>query len=146
MGAYQDVYSSDSTPFADKGIPAVSFARIAPNNTATIHNSYDTMAVMKMEHMEKDVAFISKFVERMVNAAKCPVAREMPDNMKEKFVGIAKVGEKGQIVIPKEARDMFDINPGDSIIVLCDKAKGIALLKADEIEDMADKVFPKGEK
>ena len=41
---------------------------------------------------------------------------------------------------------MFDINPGDSIIVLCDKAKGIALLKADEIEDMADKVFPKGEK
>lgn len=68
------------------------------------------------------------------------------DNMKEKFVGIAKVGEKGQIVIPKEARDMFDINPGDSIIVLCDKSKGIALLKADEIEDMADKVFPKGEK
>lgn len=66
--------------------------------------------------------------------------------MKEKFVGIAKVGEKGQIVIPKEARDMFDINPGDSIIVLCDKAKGIALLKADAIEDMADKVFPKGEK
>ena len=68
------------------------------------------------------------------------------DNMKEKFVGIAKVGEKGQIVIPKEARDMFDINPGDSIIVLCDNLKGIALLKADEIEDMADKVFPKGEK
>ena len=35
----QDVYSSDSTPFADKGVPAVSFARIAPQNTATIHNS-----------------------------------------------------------------------------------------------------------
>ena len=35
-GPYQDVYSSDSTPFADKGIPAVSFARIAPHNTATI--------------------------------------------------------------------------------------------------------------
>ena len=64
--------------------------------------------------------------------------------MKDKFVGIAKVGEKGQIVIPKEARDMFDINPGDSIIVLCDKEKGIALLKADVIEDLSDKVFPKG--
>ena len=65
------------------------------------------------------------------------------DNMeKEKFVGISKVGEKGQIVIPKEARDMFDIKSGDSIIVLCDKTKGIALLKADEIEDLADKVFP----
>ena len=65
---------------------------------------------------------------------------------KDKFVGISKVGEKGQIVIPKEARDMFDIKSGDSIIVLCDKTKGIALLKADEIEDFADKVFPKGNK
>ena len=62
---------------------------------------------------------------------------------RDKFVGISKVGEKGQIVIPKEARDMFDIKSGDSIIVLCDKAKGIALLKADEIEDLADKVFLK---
>ena len=63
---------------------------------------------------------------------------------KDKYVGISKVGEKGQIVIPKEARDMFDIKPGDSIIVLCDKEKGIALLKADAIEDLTDKVFPKG--
>ena len=66
--------------------------------------------------------------------------------MKDKFVGIAKVGEKGQIVIPKEARDIFDIKSGDSIIVLCDKQKGIALLKADEIEDLSDKVFSKGDK
>ena len=64
--------------------------------------------------------------------------------MKNKFVGIAKVGEKGQIVIPKEARDMFGIKSGDSIIVLCDKERGIALLKADAIEDLTDKVFPKG--
>ena len=63
---------------------------------------------------------------------------------RDKFVGISKVGEKGQIVIPKEARDMFDIKPGDSIIVFCDKEKGIALLKADAIEDLTDKVFPKG--
>ena len=63
---------------------------------------------------------------------------------KDKFVGISKVGEKGQIVSPKEARDMFDINPGDSIIVLCDKSKGIALLKADAIEDLTDKIFPTG--
>ena len=40
---------------------------------------------------------------------------------KDKYVGISKVGEKGQIVIPKEARDMFDIKPGDSVVVLCDK-------------------------
>ena len=64
--------------------------------------------------------------------------------MKDKFVGIAKVGEKGQIVIPKEARDMFGIKPGDSIIVLSDKSKGIALLKAEAIEDLSDKVFTGG--
>jgi AbrB family looped-hinge helix DNA binding protein len=64
--------------------------------------------------------------------------------MKDKFVSVARVGEKGQIVIPKEAREMFDIKPGDSIIVLCDKEKGIALLKADAIEDLSNKVFPKG--
>lgn len=60
-----------------------------------------------------------------------------------KYIGVCKVGEKGQIVIPKEARKMFDINPGDSVIILCDKEKGMALIKADEIEDMADKVFQK---
>ena len=64
---------------------------------------------------------------------------------KDKFIGISKVGEKGQIVIPKEARDMFDIKPGDSVIVLCDKSRGIALVKADTIEDLTEKVFPKGE-
>ena len=81
----QDVYSSDSTPFADKGIPAVSFARIAPHNTATIHTSYDTMAVMKGEQMVEDIDFIIAFTNRMANAVRCPVAREMPANMKDKL-------------------------------------------------------------
>ena len=65
--------------------------------------------------------------------------------MKDKFVGIAKVGEKGQIVIPKEARDMFDIKSGDTVVVLCDKERGIALLKADALEDTFNKVMPRGE-
>ena len=60
---------------------------------------------------------------------------------KDKYVGICKVGEKGQIVIPKEIRNMFDIKSGDSVIVLCDKEKGIALLKADVIENLTDKVL-----
>ena len=85
VAAHQDVYSSDSTPFADKGIPAISFARIAPNNTATIHNSYDTAAVMKGQQMVHDIDFIVAFTERMANAMRCPVAREMPDNMKDKL-------------------------------------------------------------
>ena len=81
----QDVYSSDSTPFADKGVPALSFARIAPQNTATIHNSYDTVAVMKREQMVEDIDFIIAFTERMANAVRCPVAKEIPQNMKEKL-------------------------------------------------------------
>ena len=85
LKASQEVYSSDSTPFADKGVPALSFARIAPPNTATIHNSYDTMAVMKAAQLARDVDFINLFVEQMVNAAHCPVAREMPEKMKEKL-------------------------------------------------------------
>ena len=83
--AYQDVYSSDSTPFADKGVPAVSFARSAPSSTATIHNSYDTAAVMSTAQMQKDMDFITFFTERMAQAALCPVARKIPDNMKEKL-------------------------------------------------------------
>ena len=81
----QDVYSSDSTPFADKGVPAVSFARAAGGNTATIHNSYDTIAVMSGEQMVKDIEFLTAFTNRMVNAMRCPVGREIPDNMKEKL-------------------------------------------------------------
>ena len=83
--ASQDVYSSDSTPFADKGVPAVSFARIAPNNTATIHNSYDTMKLMNGAQMAEDIDFLIAFTSRMANAKLCPVKREMPDNMKEKL-------------------------------------------------------------
>ena len=81
----QEVYSSDSTPFADNGVPALSFARIAPQNTATIHNSYDTIAVMSGEQMVEDIAFITAFTERMVNAVRCPVGKTIPDNMKEKL-------------------------------------------------------------
>ena len=81
----QDVYSSDSTPFADKGIPAISFARTSPNNTATIHNSYDTMKLMNGAQMVEDIDFHIAFTSRMANAKLCPVKREMPDNMKEKL-------------------------------------------------------------
>ena len=85
MNAVQGVYSSDSTPFADQGIPAVSFAREALSNTATIHNSYDTVKVMSSQRMQEDIDFITAFADRMANAAHCPVERKMPDNMKEEL-------------------------------------------------------------
>ena len=85
IGVRQGVYSSDSSPMADVGIPAVSFARLAANQTATIHNSYDTLKLMKAEHMAADIAFIQAFTDRMANAVHMPVKREMPDNMKERL-------------------------------------------------------------
>lgn len=55
--------------------------------------------------------------------------------------GICKVGEKGQIVIPKEARKVFDIKPGDSLILLGDDKKGLALVKADVIASVTDEIM-----
>lgn len=52
---------------------------------------------------------------------------------KGKHISIVKVGEKGQIVIPKEVRDLFAIKPGDSLLMMADKKRGIALVSADEI-------------
>jgi len=49
------------------------------------------------------------------------------DRPKGRYAWTVKVGEKGQIVIPKEARDLFDINPGDTLIVLGDEKQGIAI-------------------
>ena len=44
------------------------------------------------------------------------------------FFGVAKMGERGQIVIPKKARDIFHINPGDSLIFLGDEERGLAIV------------------
>ena len=64
---------------------------------------------------------------------------------KNKYAGMVKVGEKGQIVIPKEARDMFDIKPGDTLLILGDKKQGIAIPPKDSILSLAEKIFD-GEK
>ena len=76
------VYSSDSTPFADKGVPALSFARIAGPNAAPIHCRYDLPEVLSMAQMEKDIAFITEFTRRMANSVVCPVGREIPEKVK----------------------------------------------------------------
>ena len=83
--ASQNIHSSDSTPFADSGVPAVSFARRAANGTGTIHNSYDTRALLSPRQIQEDVRFLEAFLDRMANAVRCPVSKEMPENMKEKL-------------------------------------------------------------
>ena len=57
------------------------------------------------------------------------------------YMSSVKIGPKGQIVIPKEARDMFGIRPGDILVLMADKKKGIALQTADKLNPLLRKVF-----
>jgi AbrB family looped-hinge helix DNA binding protein len=69
---------------------------------------------------------------------------EMVAPRKEKtkhLFGSVKVGERGQVVIPKEAREIFGIEPGDILLVLGDVERGIALVKADTLQEFARKIL-----
>ena len=55
---------------------------------------------------------------------------------KDQIISICTVGDKGQIVIPANIRKLFEINTGDSLVILADKKKGIALVKAEEVQSM----------
>ncbi len=85
MAARQDVYSSDSTPFADHGVPALSFARLAPHSQATIHNRYDTAALLSEKQLTADIAFLAEYTLAFADAVKCPVSREIPESVKIKL-------------------------------------------------------------
>lgn len=60
---------------------------------------------------------------------------------KGKNAWTVKIGEKGQFVIPKEARDMLGILPGDTILVLGDERKGIAILPKDMMQKYIERIF-----
>lgn len=60
---------------------------------------------------------------------------------KGKFIWTTKVSNKGQIVIPKQARDEFNIKEGDTLIMFGDKEKGIALAKYDDYLKFAEAIF-----
>ena len=85
LKAYQGVYSSDSTPFADLGIPAVSFARIAPETVHTVHDQHDTADIMSIRQMEEDIGVILEFVRRMATSECCPIPRSVPNKVREKL-------------------------------------------------------------
>ena len=69
-------------------------------------------------------------------------------NRQQRVFGTAKVGDRGQIVIPKEARDMFGLQPGDTLVLMADKKKGLALQTVDKLNPLMKSVFnslPSGE-
>ena len=60
---------------------------------------------------------------------------------KDKYAWMVKIGEKGQFVIPKEAREMFDLQPGDEILVLGDKNRGLAVLPKAKQQEYIKQIF-----
>lgn len=58
-----------------------------------------------------------------------------------KYAWMVKIGEKGQFVIPKEAREIFGLHPGDEILVLGDAEKGIAILPKSKQQDYIKHIF-----
>lgn len=63
------------------------------------------------------------------------------DHPKGKYAWTVKIGEKGQFVIPKEARELFGIKPGDTIIVLADEKRGIAIPPKSMFAKVAEQIF-----
>lgn len=55
-----------------------------------------------------------------------------------RFAATVKVGAKGQIVIPQDARDMFGIRPGDTLLLLADEQRGIAIVRNDVFKEFTD--------
>lgn len=60
-----------------------------------------------------------------------------------KYAGMVKLGPKGQIVIPKEVREMMGIGPGDTVLLLCDDKQGIAIPTPALADAICDGIFGK---
>ena len=67
----------------------------------------------------------------------CKKSKSVNRVKENRFIVSAKVGSKGQIVIPSEAREMFKIKPGDTLMVLGDKKRGLAIMKDEEFYKVA---------
>ena len=63
------------------------------------------------------------------------------DVQKGKYARMVKIGEKGQFVIPKEARDLFDLQPGNEILVLGDENRGLAILPKEMQKEYIARIF-----
>ena len=79
----QGIYSSDSIPFADNGVPAINFSRDGAQGASFIHNRFDTMAFLSAEALGKTAEIVLEFADTIINAAVFPVERKIPDNIRE---------------------------------------------------------------
>ena len=62
-------------------------------------------------------------------------------NKQQRVFGTAKVGDRGQIVIPKEARELFGIKPGDTLLILGEAETGLIVSRPEVLADLASQIF-----
>ena len=90
----------------------------------------DSIPDMEMGMKLADILQVS--LDELMNYSSAKQTLPIPPKGKHAF-GIVKVGDKGQIVIPAKARKMFDINPGDDLLILGDESQGLAIIKESDI-------------
>ena len=79
----QSIYSSDSVPFADAGVPGINFCRFGTQGASFIHNRYDQMFFLSAEALGKTTEIVLAFADSVINAVVFPIEKKIPDNIKE---------------------------------------------------------------
>ncbi len=91
--------------------------------------------VPDVERCQKLAELYGVTIDSLVNYSdKIGTTTLTPGPKGKHIFGTTKINERGQVVIPKKARELFGINNGDSLVVLGDEAEGIALIKVDIFE------------
>ena len=91
--------------------------------------------VPDVERCQKLAELYGVTIDSLVNYSdKIGTINLAPGPKGKHIFGTTKINDRGQVVIPKNAREIFEINNGDSLVVLGDEAEGIALIKADLFE------------
>ena len=70
-----------------------------------------------------------------------PEGKHILDQGKNRVFGTAKVGDRGQIVIPQEARRFYGISPGDTLLILGDEENGMIVTKPEVLSSLAEKIL-----
>ena len=84
--------------------------------------------------------------EKYERSDSMPGGKHVLGKNKQRIFGTAKVGDRGQIVIPKEAREFFGIEPGDTLLILGKNETGLIVTKPDTLSNLATQIFQSVEK
>ena len=115
------------------------FARIWVQNYKN-HGSF-AVALTELDYFSTEIVFLSEIIHTFAMKYEFSYKSIVMLEDKGKYIfGVVKVGERGQIVIPKEAREVYGIKAGDSLLVLGDK-KGMAVVKTEIFQDKIDEML-----